>query len=185
MDSAQREGDHGRIDSVTIRQVIGFGAILAISCLFSFWIITSVLAHGYFASRDNDLVGGMWAVVATVFVFRQSFQQSAKAALSRTIATLISFVLSFLYLLIFPFNVFGMAALIWICTVILYLIGRSEDIVTAAITIAVVLVVAAVSSGPPWIQPVLRLVDTAVGITVGILTSELISVFGLSISGTN
>jgi hypothetical protein len=180
MDSAQREGAPGDIASVGIGKVVGFGALLAISCLFSYWIITNILARGSFASRDDDLVGGMWAVIATVFVFRQSLRQSAQAALSRTVATLLAFALCFVYLLIFPFSAFGMAVLIWICTVILYLIGRSEDIVTAAITIAVVLVVAAVSSGPAWLQPVLRLVDTAVGIAVGFLASRLCFVFGHS-----
>jgi len=115
----------------------------------------------------------MWAVVATIFVFRHRALQSSRAAISRTLATLLSFALCFLYFLIFPFNVFGMAAVIWIGTVILGLIGLSEDIVTTAITTAVVFVVAGISKGPAWIQPILRLVDTSVGIIVGLLASRV------------
>jgi uncharacterized membrane protein len=66
-----------------------------------------------------------------------------------------------------------MAAVIWIGTVILGLIGLSEDIVTTAITTAVVFVVAGISKGPAWIQPILRLVDTSVGIIVGLLASRV------------
>ena len=159
-------------------QGVGFGTMLAISCLISYWLITSILAREYSVSRDNDLLGGMWAVVATIFVFRHRVLQSGRAAISRMLATFLSFALCFLYFVIFPFNVFGMAAVIWIGAVILGLIGRSEDIVTTAITTAVVFVVAGISKGPAWIQPILRLVDTAVGITVGLLASRVAILLG-------
>jgi uncharacterized membrane protein YccC len=161
-------------------QEIVFGTVLAIACLISYWLITSILAREYSVSRENDLLGGMWAVVATIFVFRQSVLQSARAATSRTLATVVSFALCFLYFLIFPFNVFGMVAVIWIGTVVLVLIGRAEDIVTAAITTAVVFVVAGISPGAAWIQPILRLVDTAVGILVGLLASRVGLALGLA-----
>ena len=77
----------------------------------------------------------------------------------------------FLILSYFPFNVFGVVALIWIGTVILCLIGHSEAIVTTAIPSAVVFVVAGISPGGAWVQPILRLADTAVGIVVGLLAS--------------
>jgi uncharacterized membrane protein YgaE (UPF0421/DUF939 family) len=157
-------------------QEVVFGTVLAIACLISYWLITSILAREYSVSRENDLLGGMWAVVATIFVFRQS----ARAATSRTLATVVSFALCFLYFLIFPFNVFGMVAVIWIGTVVLVLIGRAEDIVTAAITTAVVFVIAGISPGAAWIQPILRLVDTAVGILVGLLASRVGRALGLA-----
>ena len=174
METAQKQNDAVMDNRLSrLWKVFGFGTLLAVSCLVSYWLITTILAREYLASKDNDLVGGMWAVVATIFVFRHSILESAHAALSRTVATLLSFALCFLYLLIFPFHVLGMVALIWTSTVVLALIGRSEDIITAGITTAVVLVVAGVSHGPGWLQPLLRLVDTAVGIAVGILTSRI------------
>jgi len=110
----------------------------------------------------------MWAVIATIFVFRHSSEESAHAALSRTSATLVSFVLCFIYLLIFPFRPLGMAALIGIGAIVLSLIGRSEDIITTGITTTVVMVVAGISPQHAWKQPILRLIDTVVGIGVGI-----------------
>jgi uncharacterized membrane protein YccC len=58
--------------------------------------------------------------------------------------------------------------LIGIGTVAMALLGRRDDIVTAGITTAVVMVVAAMSPEDAWHQPLLRLADTVVGIAVGV-----------------
>jgi uncharacterized membrane protein YccC len=165
----QRENAESPRNQLTsIGQAIGSGVILALACLISYWLITSILTREYSVSRDDDLLGGMWAAVATIFVYRKTYIESARAAFSRTLATLASFVLCLIYLLIFPFHVVGMAALIGIVAIILALVRRSEEIITAAITTAVVMVVAGISPENAWIQPILRLVDTAVGIVVGV-----------------
>jgi uncharacterized membrane protein YgaE (UPF0421/DUF939 family) len=119
------------------------GAALAIACFISYALITRILTRAYFISRDDELLGGMWAVVATVFVYRESYKESARAALSRMTATLLSFILCLAYLLIFPFHPWGMAMLIWVGAVVLTLIDRVGDIITMGITTAVVMVVAA------------------------------------------
>jgi hypothetical protein len=149
-------------------ETIIYGAGLTISCVISFWLITRILAHVYSISRDDNLLGGMWAVAATVFVYRYSYEQSVHAALSRMAATSVSFVLCLVYLLIFPFQAWGMAFLIGIGAVTMTLIGRPDDTVTTGITTAVVMVVAALSPHNAWQQPILRMVDTATGIAVGI-----------------
>src|SRR5580704_11736219 len=97
--------------------------ILAISCVVSFWLITHILVSVYSISRDDDLLGGMWAVAATIFVCRDSYEESSGAALSRMSATLVSFALCFVYLLVLPFHVWGMAGLIAIGAVALAMIG--------------------------------------------------------------
>jgi uncharacterized membrane protein YccC len=119
-------------------------------------------------SRDDDLLGGMWAVAATIFVYRESYQQSIRAALARMAATSLSFIFCLAYLLIFPFHACGMAVLIGTGAIILILLDRSEDIITTGITTAVVMVVAGISPEHAWTQPILRLVDTVVGVGVGI-----------------
>jgi multisubunit Na+/H+ antiporter MnhB subunit len=48
------------------------------------------------------------------------------------------------------------------------LIGRPGDGVTAAVTTAVVMVVADLSPHGAWQQPILRLADTAIGVGVGV-----------------
>ena len=144
------------------------GIALSILCVISYWLITHLLVHAFPVSRDDDLLGGMWAVVATVFVYRYSYEQSTGAALSRMAATSLSFALCFIYLLFFPSEVWGMAALIGIGAVAMSVLDRPEDVITTGITTAVVMVVAAISPDHAWKQPILRLLDTIVGVAVGV-----------------
>jgi hypothetical protein len=149
-------------------QALTGGTLLAISCLISYWIVTNILSRGYSVSRDNVLLGGMWSAIATIFVFRQTYDQSTRAAFSRTLATLLSFILCLGYFLVLPFHVLGMVVVIGLGSIILTLARRAEAIITTGITTAVVFVVAGISPEHPWTQPILRLVDTAVGISVGL-----------------
>jgi uncharacterized membrane protein YccC len=139
---------------------------MAIACLITYWIITHILSR--FVDESTGLLGGMWAVVATVFVFRETRLRSLSAGVARLIATSVSFALCLLYLLLFPFTPVGMAALIAIGTIVMASLDRRDDIVTVAITTAVVMVVAAMSPSDAWQQPLLRLIDTIVGIAVGV-----------------
>jgi uncharacterized membrane protein YccC len=139
---------------------------MAVACAISYWIITSGLAR--FVDKPSDFLGGMWAVIATVFVFRDTRSNSVYAGLARFIATCVSFCLCVFYLVLFPFHPIGLAALIGIGTVVMMLLDRREDIITTAITTTVVMVVAAMSPHDAWQQPMLRLIDTIVGIAVGI-----------------
>jgi Fusaric acid resistance protein-like len=149
-------------------QAITHGALLGICCLISYVAITRLILASRIVSRDDKLLGGMWAVIATIFVFRYNHDESVTAALSRISATLLSFGLCLVYLFILPFRSWGMAALIGIGAILLSLIGRSGDIITSGITTAVVMVVAGISPQHAWKQPILRLADTVVGVAVGV-----------------
>jgi uncharacterized membrane protein YccC len=139
---------------------------MSIACAISYWVITKGLTP--FVDRASDFLGGMWAAVATVFVFRDTRANSMSAGIARLIATCVSFALCILYLFLFPFQPVGMAALIGVGTVVMMLLGRREDIVTTGITTVVVMVVAGMSPHDAWQQPLLRLLDTVIGIAVGI-----------------
>jgi uncharacterized membrane protein YccC len=139
---------------------------MAIACLITYWIMTHILSR--FVDGPSDFLGGMWAVVATVFVFRETRLRSLSAGIARLRATCVSFALCLLYLLLFPFTAVGMAVLIAIGTMVMASLGRRDDIVTVGITTVVVMVVAAISPANAWQQPLLRLVDTIVGIAVGV-----------------
>jgi uncharacterized membrane protein YgaE (UPF0421/DUF939 family) len=167
----KQDGTH--LESFQTGQVVARGAMLGISCMISYWLITHILASTYSISRDDDCLGGMWAVAATIFVYRYSHAESVHAALSRMAATSVSFALCLLYLLIFPFHVWGMGALIGIGAIIVAVMGRPDDTITTGITIAVVMVVAALDPKDAWRQPILRLVDTAVGVAVGVVADWL------------
>jgi uncharacterized membrane protein YccC len=163
-----RNNEQATRRSGDIVRAVSDSLMLGASCLISFVLITHLLGRAYLVSRDDELLGGMWAVAATIFVYRASSQQSMSAALSRLAATCMSFVLCLLYLLIFPFSPWGLAALVAIGAVLMSLLGRSEDIITTGITTAVVLIVAEISPQHTWKDPILRLIDTIVGIVVGV-----------------
>jgi len=139
---------------------------MALACLISYTMITYVLSP--FVDKPDALLGGMWATVATVFVFRETRASSLAAGISRLIATGVSFALCLAYLLVLPFHPAGLAALLGIGTAIMMYLDRRDDIVTTGITTVVIMVVAAMSPQDAWHQPLLRLVDTVVGIAVGV-----------------
>jgi uncharacterized membrane protein YccC len=141
--------------------------VLAVACLITYELATRALSRVYSLARDDDLLGGMWAVLATIFVLRDSFAKSVAAAVSRMAATFVSFVLCLIYLAFLPFHAWALAVLVGASALAVMLLGRPGDAVTAGITTAVVLVVAAISPQHAWQQPILRLADTIVGVVVG------------------
>jgi uncharacterized membrane protein YgaE (UPF0421/DUF939 family) len=149
-----------------VRAAAADSCLLAVSCLITYWLATTILALAPVSKADNVL-GGMWAVIATVFVLRHSYHKSLGAALSRMAATLVSFVLCLAYLLYLPFRPWALAALMGLSALAVTLIGRPGDAVTAAITTAVVMVLAELSPHDAWQQPILRLADTTIGVAVG------------------
>ncbi len=142
--------------------------LLAVACLSAYWLVTRGLSRVHSVSRADDLLGGLWAVIATVFVCRFSYHQSTTAAVSRVAATSVSFTLCLIYLVFLPFHAWALAVLIGVSALVVTLIGRPGDAITAGVTTAVVMVVAAVSPHDAWQQPILRFADTVVGVTVGV-----------------
>jgi len=139
---------------------------MAVACAVSYWIESRVLIS--VTSSYSAMLGGMWATISVMFVFRATREDIWPAGVARLIATSVSVVLCLLYLWFFPFTVAGMAALIGLGTLAMMLLGRRDGIVTTGITTVVIMVVAALSPVDAWHQPILRLVDTIVGIGIGV-----------------
>jgi hypothetical protein len=78
-----------------------YSSALAIACLVSYLLITRALNAVHSISKADDYLGGMWAMVSTLFVYRIGYRESIAAAVTRTWATLLSFALCLVYLLIF------------------------------------------------------------------------------------
>ena len=88
--------------------------------------------------------------------------------MSRLEATLVSFALCLIYLIFLPFQPWALAVLIGASTLTVTLLGRPEEVITAGISTAVVMVSAALSPQDAWRLPFLRLADTIIGVAVGI-----------------
>ena len=146
---------------------------LAAACLISYWLTTRVLSLVYSINTGDDALGGLWAVIATVFLLRDSYNKSLAAAVSRMAATLVSFALCLAYLAFLPFHPWSLAILVGLSVLVTVVIGRPEDEIIAGITTAVVMVAAELSPHDAWQQPILRLADTAIGVAVGVVAAWL------------
>lgn len=166
--AAMREPQRPNVRAATLHSLA-----LAAACYVSYWLTAHVVSEVHSLSAADNRLGAMWAVIATVFVYRTGYQQDVGAALSRTAATAFSCALCVIYLLILPFSSVGLVVLIGIGTLILTLTGRSGDIVTAGITTTVVMVVAALAPHDAWQEPILRAADTAAGVTVGLAAASI------------
>jgi uncharacterized membrane protein YccC len=156
-----------------VRAAVADSVLLGVACLVSYVLTTRVLSLAYSVSADDDALGGMWAVIATVFLFRDSYSKSLAAAVSRMSATLVSFALCLAYLALLPFRPWGLALMVGLSVLVTALIGRPEDEITAGITTTVVMVVAGLSPHDAWRQPILRLADTMIGVAVGLVAAWL------------
>ncbi len=112
-------------------------------------------------------------MIATVFLFRDSYHKSLAAAVSRVSATLVSFVLCLVYLAFWPVRPWGLALMVGLSVLVTVLIGRPDDEITAGITTTVIMVVAGLSPHDAWREPILRLADTMIGVGVGLVAAWL------------
>jgi uncharacterized membrane protein YccC len=139
-----------------------------LASLAAYWLADHILSAVPDVSAADDALGGLWAVIATIFAFRDSYQQSISAAASRMSATSVSFILCLIYLLFLPFHAWALALLIGLSALTVTVAGRPGDAPTAGITTAIIMVVASLSPHDAWKQPILRFADTVVGIAIGL-----------------
>ena len=144
---------------------VAYAIDMAIACLLTYAVMAFLLPRWGWPTTS---VGELWAVISTVFVYKDSRAHSLTAGMARLIATFVSFVLCLIYLWLLPATIIGMAALIAIAVLLMMLIGRQDEMGLTAITIAVIMIVAADKPQEAELQPILRLVDTVVGIAVGV-----------------
>ena len=152
---------------------IAYAIAMALTCLISYVVMRRLLNVA--VEGHHDPIGGMWAAVATAFVFRDSQQHSVAAGVGRLIATCVSFALCLPYLWFMRADAAGMGVLLAAGTLVMVILQRREDIITTAVTTIVVMVVAIVDPAEAWKQPLLRLFDTVVGIAIGVAGKWLAS----------
>ena len=112
MSNTPRTGPVHRERWPEVREAVQESVVLGVACLITYLLATDILSHVYFLSHDDEVLGGLWAVIATVFVLRGSYEQSVTAALSRVMATLVSFALCLIYLAFLPFHPWALAVLV-------------------------------------------------------------------------
>lgn len=159
---------------------VAYAIDMAIACLITYAVMAFLLPRWGWPTTS---VGELWAVISTVFVYKDSRAHSLTAGMARLIATFVSFALCLIYLWLLPATIIGMAALIAIAVLLMMLIGRHDEMGLTAITIAVIMIVAADKPQEAELQPILRLVDTVVGIAVGVACKWVNSLVFYRITG--
>jgi uncharacterized membrane protein YccC len=158
------------VEIYQLRRLTGGDVYYAISMglasLISYWIATKILA-GFVGSVDDQL-GGMWAAIAAAFVSRHTSAGTRSAGVVRFMATLVSFILCTVYFLFASPSALGMAIVVVAGALVLQLVNLEGDVLTMTITTIVVMVVAILNPAHAVGQPLLRLIDTIVGIATGI-----------------
>jgi uncharacterized membrane protein YgaE (UPF0421/DUF939 family) len=146
---------------------VAYAVGIGIACLVTYWVVT-LLVPGL-TGMPSPPVAIIWSVISTAFVYRDTRSHSLSAGISRLIGTLISVVLCLAYLSLFRASPIGMAILIAIGTIFTTWLDRPGEIGVTAITTAVVMIVAMSEPRDAWQQPLLRLLDTVVGVIVGVV----------------
>lgn len=144
---------------------VAYALDMCVACGIAYWVITH--AGISILDRDATLLGGMWAAVSTVFVFRETRADAWSAGVARLIATGVSFALCLLYLWFLPFTIAGMAALVGLGTLAM-MVRSTRRYRHNWNNNGHVMVVAAITPQDAWHQPLLRLVDTVVGVGIGV-----------------
>jgi len=160
---------------------VAYATDMAIACLITYWVMIFLLPR--LVGWHSTSVGVLWAMISTVFVYKDTRTHSLSAGISRLIATFAGFALCLIYLSLLPATTIGMGALIAIGALLMIIIGRRDETGLTAITIAVIMIVAASNPQDAWLQPLLRLVDTLVGISVGVACKWVASLVIYRITG--
>ena len=156
------------IDPMRVTDALSHSIAFGLTALVVLLATDGLLSRIYSISPTDDRLGGLWAVVSALNVYRLTYAESRSVAITRVAATGMSFVLCFVYLLLFPFHPIGMAVLITMGAFGLFLTGRSDDVIPASVATAVVLIIASVTPSQPWREAILRFVDTAIGAVLAI-----------------
>jgi uncharacterized membrane protein YccC len=151
-----------------IRVTLIYSIALGLSALGCYWFALHVVNPIHRVSATGDTIGALWAAISTVFVYRHSYDESESAALSRVAGTTVSFLLCLVYLLLFPFHLWAIAVLIALGAFLLAIAGRSQDTMPASLATLVVLVISSIDPHNAWQQPILRFLDTVVGVAIGL-----------------
>ena len=79
---------------------VAYAIDMAIACLITYWVMIFLLPR--LVGWPSTSVGVLWAVISTVFVYKDTRTHSLSAGISRLTATFASFALCLIYLSLLP-----------------------------------------------------------------------------------
>lgn len=140
-------------------------------------VVCAYFAGYYFTASFHVLsamIGGLWAVISAIIVLESTFKETLHSAKVRILGSLIGAIIAGVYLLFFPFTVVGFAICIGVGAFANHLIGLPYTIKLTGVTIAVVMIVSALSDNlHPIYNAILRFVESAIGSVIAAIVSYI------------
>ncbi len=156
------------MDRMAIRSTLRFTCI-------AFFAYLAGYGFTWLWHEPTAMVGGLWAVISGLIVSEPAtVKESIATARTRVTGSAIGCLFGAVYLLLFSFNPFTYALFIGIASLLCYLLNYGQHVKLAAITMSVVIVVSSVSQINPVKNALLRLIESCIGVGVGVLVSWLL-----------
>jgi len=115
-------------------------------------------------------MGAMLACTSLVVVLQShSYKDSLRAGWMRVFGTFLGALVAYLYLIVLPFSIVGMLVSVFVLEMLCMLFGIYQNNRIATITLLIILLVSQQSPHvPPAMNCLLRFVESAVGVSVGV-----------------
>jgi len=110
-------------DWALARTSLADSVVLGLACVVTYLLATKLLSWVHSVAPADDLLGGMWAVIAAIFVNRSTYRESFSAGVSRMAASFVSFVYCLIYLTFLPFHTWALGLLVGASALTARLIG--------------------------------------------------------------
>ncbi len=145
-------------------------AMLALSK--SIAVVLSFILGSLFTSQIHQaskLLGAMLAAVSSLVVLQADVKTSVRMGWLRILGTFIGVLIAYLYLVIFPFNIWGMALSVFLLSLLCMWVGIPDDGRIATMTLVMILIISEMSPElPPLTNGMLRFCEATIGSLIGI-----------------
>jgi uncharacterized membrane protein YgaE (UPF0421/DUF939 family) len=122
-------------------------------------------------------IGALWATITGTVVLADTYGCTVAKAKLQVLGGLFGAIVGFIYLSVFPFNIFGLVVMILIVVSLCYATQLSGYSPGAAMNLAVILIFSSIN---PELTPImnsgLRLVEMAIGCSFAIIVARFLPV---------
>ncbi len=138
----------------------------SIAVVLSFVLGSLLTSHIHQAS---SLLGAMLAAVSCLVVLQSDIKTSVRLGWLRILGTFIGVIIAYIYLIFFPFTVWGMAIAVFLLSQLCMWVGIPDDGRIATMTLVMIMIISKMSPElPPLTNGTLRFGEATIGSLIGI-----------------
>ena len=117
----------------------------------------------------NSVIGGLWCAISGILMIQTLMQESFKMGWSRLWGSLVGGIISAIVATFTGYHIWSLCVCIFLTVVAVKLCRIQSTLRIAGITVVVVMIIGmATPNVPAWQNSLMRVVESAMGITVGI-----------------